>query len=101
MPHLRVTPFVPSVRDMLAFIRSCDVVVATRYHGLLLSIAQGVPVIGVSYHPKSFDLLEAVGLREFCVDIDTIDAPRLTALTERAWRLNGDLRRRIADRLPP
>lgn len=101
MPHVRVAPFVPSVRDMLAFIRSCDVVVATRYHGLLLSIAQGVPVIGVSYHPKSFDLLEAVGLREFCVDVDTIDAPRLTALTERAWKLNGDLRRRIADRLPP
>jgi len=100
LAHVRVEPFVPTVTHLLAIIRSCDVVVATRYHGLLLSIAQGVPVIGVSYHPKTRDLLDAVGLRDFCVEVDAIEPGRLAAMVERAWASNPELRRRIVHCLP-
>jgi polysaccharide pyruvyl transferase WcaK-like protein len=100
MARVRIPPFVPRVEETLALIRRCDVVVATRYHGLLLSIAQGVPVIGVSYQPKSRDLLAAVGLSDFCVDIDHIEAEQLAVLVDRAWASRAELRQRVIRHLP-
>jgi polysaccharide pyruvyl transferase WcaK-like protein len=57
---------VPSLIDTLEGI---DVAIATRYHGVLLALASGIPTVAVSYHPKTRDLMEHVGLGSWCLEV--------------------------------
>jgi polysaccharide pyruvyl transferase WcaK-like protein len=65
--------------DLLRTIRTCDYVVAARYHVILLSLALGIPTVGFSYHPKTQDLFGQVGHPEWCLDIDEFTPSELFA----------------------
>jgi len=66
-----------SVDQLLSQIASTDLVVATRFHNVLLSLLLEKPVIGITFHHKGVSLMTQMGLAEYCQDINTLDAQRL------------------------
>jgi polysaccharide pyruvyl transferase WcaK-like protein len=66
-----------SVDDLLTQLSSVDVVVASRFHNILLALMLGKPVIAISYHEKFQPLMAGVGLGGFIQDIEHIDVDEL------------------------
>jgi len=66
-----------SVTELLSQLENTDIVVASRFHNVLLSLMLGKPVVAISFHEKVDALMDALGLSEFCQDIENIDLNRL------------------------
>jgi polysaccharide pyruvyl transferase WcaK-like protein len=66
-----------SVDQLLSQVASTDLVVATRFHNVLLSLLLGKPVVGITFHHKGVSLMTQMGLAEYCLDMNTLDAQRL------------------------
>jgi polysaccharide pyruvyl transferase WcaK-like protein len=63
-----------TLAELVSVIDGCDIVVATRYHGILLAVLRGRPTIGICYQSKSRRLLEMAGLGEYAVDAEGLDS---------------------------
>jgi polysaccharide pyruvyl transferase WcaK-like protein len=88
----RVEEHLPDNLDgLLAVIDSCDIVVATRYHGILFGIHRGRLTLGICYQSKSRRLLELAGLGEFAIDAEGLTGARLLSLIARAAARGPDL----------
>jgi len=82
---------VESVDDLLRCIAETDAMIATRFHGVLLSLVSSRPVVSISYQPRKNDrLLEPFGLERFALAIDGLDSAVL-------WQAFGELIRRYED----
>jgi len=66
-----------SLDDVLAQLASTDVVVASRFHNVLLGLMVAKLVVAISYHEKVEALMTGVGLGEFCQDIERLDVEKL------------------------
>jgi polysaccharide pyruvyl transferase WcaK-like protein len=66
-----------SVESLLSQIVATDIVVATRFHNALLALLCDKPVISISFHNKCESLMSAMGLSEYCLDINDLKADRL------------------------
>jgi polysaccharide pyruvyl transferase WcaK-like protein len=75
---------VSSVEQLVAQIANTDMVVATRFHNIVLALMLKKPVVALSYHQKIASLMSGVGLSEYCQDIDE---PGVDGLVERFTRL--------------
>jgi len=62
--------------------RRYDVVVGTRYHGVLLALACGTPTVGVIYHQKTQQVAEHIGTGRWCVRAGEATGEQLLAITE-------------------
>lgn len=68
-------------------------VVAMRFHALVLALQAATPCIGFSYHPKIRALMAEADLGEFCVDLDApaaLERAVVSALTR-----ESELRERL------
>lgn len=94
----RPTPTVPALASIL---RGAEVVVASRYHGALLSHLVGTPVVALSYHPKVNSLMKDAGQAEYCLDLAGAGAPdvlgRIDELLGRLPQVRDALRRRAEE----
>jgi polysaccharide pyruvyl transferase WcaK-like protein len=70
-------------RELLAQMQECDVVVASRFHAIVLSHLLGVPVVALAYHEKTAELMDKLG-SEHCLETDTFEVRELVAHFERA-----------------
>jgi polysaccharide pyruvyl transferase WcaK-like protein/glycosyltransferase involved in cell wall biosynthesis len=61
-----------SVENLLCQIGTTDIVVATRFHNVLLALLCNKPVIAISFHHKCESLMAAMGLSEYCLDIHSL-----------------------------
>jgi polysaccharide pyruvyl transferase WcaK-like protein len=68
---------VGSVDDLLKQLGATDLVVATRFHNVLLSLVLDKPVLAISFHHKCSSLMRQMGLSEYCQDINYINAQEL------------------------
>jgi polysaccharide pyruvyl transferase WcaK-like protein len=68
---------VDSVEDLLSQIASTEIVVATRFHNVLLALLCNKPVISISFHHKCESLMSAMGLSSYCLDINELKAETL------------------------
>ena len=68
---------VDTVDGLLSRMADMDYVVTCRFHGVVLAHILNKPVLAISHHPKVADLMEALGLSQYCVDIRTFDPDRL------------------------
>jgi len=90
---------ISSVSDLLQQIATTDMVVATRFHNVLLALMLNKPVISISYDRKNDSLMEAVGLSNYCQNIEKLDVSRLitqfTKLRENGDRLKTQIKERV------
>jgi polysaccharide pyruvyl transferase WcaK-like protein len=68
-----------SYEQLLEQLRAVDLVVASRFHNVLLSLFIGKPVLSISYDPKNDALMNDIGLGEFRQTLDGVDPARLQA----------------------
>ncbi len=68
---------IASVKDLLSQIASADIIVATRFHNVLLALLCEKPAISISFHPKCASLMSAMGLSAYCLDIKALNADQL------------------------
>lgn len=68
---------ISSVEQLLSQLAATDMVVATRFHNVLLALLSNKPVIAISFHHKCASLMGAMGLSEYCLDINTLNADTL------------------------
>jgi polysaccharide pyruvyl transferase WcaK-like protein len=68
---------ISSVEQLLSQLAATDMVVATRFHNVLLALLCNKPVIAISFHHKCASLMGAMGLSEYCLDMNTLNADSL------------------------
>lgn len=68
---------IASVDDVLAELAATDIVVATRFHNVLLAMLLNKPVIAISFHHKCTALMDQMNLSDYCHDIAHMDANKL------------------------
>jgi polysaccharide pyruvyl transferase WcaK-like protein len=68
---------IASAQDLLAELAATDVVVATRFHNVLLALLLNKPVIAISHHHKCSSLMRQMELSEYCHEIDRMDTDTL------------------------
>jgi polysaccharide pyruvyl transferase WcaK-like protein len=66
-----------SVEEVMDQIAEVDVVVASRFHNVLLGLFLGKPVVSISYNEKNDALMTTMGLAKYCQPIDKLDLGRL------------------------
>ena len=64
-------------KPLLSQLAATDVVVVTRFHNVLLALFLNKPVISISFHHKCVSLMGAMGMSEYCQDINRLDVDRL------------------------
>jgi polysaccharide pyruvyl transferase WcaK-like protein len=91
---------ISSVDDLLGVLRASDVVIATRYHAVVLGFALGRPVLALAGHAKVVQEMTEMGQEPFLFRIDDADSAALLAAFERmeAARdgLDTDLEQRVS-----
>ncbi len=66
-----------SFEDLLSAICMTEIVVATRFHGIVISYVLNKPVLGIAYQPKSRDVMVQMGQSDYVVDIESFDTDSL------------------------
>jgi polysaccharide pyruvyl transferase WcaK-like protein len=66
-----------SVEEIINQLAGVDLVVATRFHNVLLGLLLGRPAISISYDAKNDALMEMMGLAKYCQTIDDYDFAKL------------------------
>jgi polysaccharide pyruvyl transferase WcaK-like protein len=88
----------PTVPALLSLLQGAEFVVASRYHGVLLSHLLATPAVAISYHPKVTSLMKDAGQSEYCLDLAVATAPDVLTCTDRLLgsllRVRGELRAR-------
>jgi polysaccharide pyruvyl transferase WcaK-like protein len=70
---------VSSVADLLAQLAQTQLVVASRFHNVLLALKLSKPVLSISYYGgKNESLMAGVGLAQYCQQIERVDVTHLT-----------------------
>ena len=75
--HRIVDNPVSTVDGLLSELAATDVVVATRFHNILMALLLNKPVISISFHHKCASLMGEMGLAEYCQDIDRLNSDKL------------------------
>jgi polysaccharide pyruvyl transferase WcaK-like protein len=68
---------IASSEDVFSQLASVDVVVASRFHNVLMALMLGKPAVAISYHEKIDALMDDVGLPAYCQHIDRLDVRAL------------------------
>jgi polysaccharide pyruvyl transferase WcaK-like protein len=87
-----------SVDEVLSQLANTDLVVASRFHNVLLALWLNKPVVAISFHEKVDSLMSGMGLSEFCQDIEHIDTKKLIgqflALEQDAENLRSQIKQK-------
>jgi polysaccharide pyruvyl transferase WcaK-like protein len=84
-----------SVEEVLSQIAATDLVVASRFHNVLLALMLGRPALAISYHEKVDALMEEAGLAAFRQDIESIDLEKLIGQFEALEEQSDHIREQL------
>jgi polysaccharide pyruvyl transferase WcaK-like protein len=86
--------------DLVGVMSRLDLMVGMRLHSLVLALATGTPVVGVSYAPKVASTLRLLGLEQSLVDLSSGNVDRLFEVVKRGWESRAQQRALLATRIP-
>jgi len=76
-----------SFEEVLAQLSAVDVVVASRFHNVLLALLLGKPVVSLSYNEKNEALMKQMGLAEYTGTLAAFDVQHVLA---QLWTLQQE-----------
>jgi polysaccharide pyruvyl transferase WcaK-like protein len=99
---------ISSIDDLISAIDMTDLVLATRFHGVVIPYVRNKPVLGIAYQKKTMDLMTQMGQSDYVVDINLFDLdslktrfismePRFKEIGEELTQRNSILRRALQD----
>jgi polysaccharide pyruvyl transferase WcaK-like protein len=86
---------IASVEELVEQLSGADAVVASRFHGVLLSFLLKKPVLALSHHPKVANLMRDMGQSDYILDIDKFDVPTAASRFGELYSKRDDIRRQI------
>jgi polysaccharide pyruvyl transferase WcaK-like protein len=78
-------PRIRTVAELGECLAETQIVVASRFHSVLLPLALARPVVALTYHPKVTELMRDMGQTEYCLDIDAFQPGELISGFESLW----------------
>jgi polysaccharide pyruvyl transferase WcaK-like protein len=90
---------VASAEDLLSQLAATDIVVATRFHNVLLTLLLNKPVIAISFHHKCSSLMSQMGIGDYCLDINGLNAENLVGRFCQIEKNSGQLRSMIREKV--
>ncbi len=86
--------------DLVSQISIMDIVIATRFHGILFSFLLNKPVLGISYHKKTDELMARMGQSEYVLDIKGFDCgsliERFISLESKSEAIKEEIEHRLS-----
>jgi colanic acid/amylovoran biosynthesis protein len=70
----------------------CDAFIGVRYHSVLLSVQEQVPVMGISYAHKTQRFMQENSLRDYVIPVEDVTSERLFEIWERLWQGRHEIR---------
>ena len=61
-----------TVAGIMNALESADIVVPTRYHGTVLALRAGRPVLGICYYRKTREVLKSMDQQQYAIDLDRV-----------------------------
>jgi polysaccharide pyruvyl transferase WcaK-like protein len=89
---------ISSVKNLFEQIESTDIVVATRFHNVLISLILNKPVISISYNEKNDSVMAETGLAEHCLRIADFEVSQLIEILKGVEKEAERIRERIRKR---
>ena len=87
-----------SFDDLVSAIRLTDIVVATRFHGVVIPYLLNRPVLGIAYQKKTMDLMAQMGQSDYVVDIISFDVDslktRFISMESRSSAIKDEIQRK-------
>jgi polysaccharide pyruvyl transferase WcaK-like protein len=62
-----------TVGDFIAQVRGADLVIASRLHGVILSLIAGCPVIAIAHLGKVTEVMKEFSLEDYCINLQALD----------------------------
>jgi polysaccharide pyruvyl transferase WcaK-like protein len=90
---------VTSVENLMSQLAATDLVVATRFHSVLLALLLNKPVLAISFHHKCSSLMNQMGLSGYCQDINRLDCGRLIEQFHRLQQNADSVKRMITEKV--
>jgi polysaccharide pyruvyl transferase WcaK-like protein len=90
---------ITSVEGLMMQLASVDLVVATRFHNVLLALLLNKPAIAITFHDKCTSLMQQMGLSRFSHDINRMDRDGLIEQFSLLSREAGNLEVTIEERV--
>ena len=66
-----------SVYALMDVIQSADMILATRFHGTVLSLTSGKPTLSVCYYRKTADLMKEMGQEQYALPLESLSFDEL------------------------
>lgn len=90
---------IETVEQLLSQLMKTDMVIASRFHGVLLSLRLHKPVVALSYHKKINELMADTGQGDYCLSIADFQVEalkeRFTHLAANRMTANAQIAQRI------
>jgi polysaccharide pyruvyl transferase WcaK-like protein len=100
-PNLLARQPIQNLEDLVSEISRADLIVANRYHAILISLMMNKPVLGIAYHEKSRALLEQAGQGDYVLNIEDFKTEELIERLEALEANAPALKKRIGERMAP
>jgi colanic acid/amylovoran biosynthesis protein len=75
-----------SPEEIKALIGKMTLQVGTRMHSVIFASSMSVPVVAIAYEPKTFSLMEGLGLDRFVFGIETLSFEEVVRSVDILWR---------------
>jgi colanic acid/amylovoran biosynthesis protein len=89
-----------SAEVLKAIIGRMDLIIGSRYHGIVAALSQMIPTLVLGWSHKYFELLSDVGIEQYIADHKNLNKDELLALVEKAWLNRRELRNILKQRVP-
>ncbi len=85
--------------EQQALIGKMDLLISFRYHPTIFAVRQNVPCIAIAYEHKMRGFMQAVGLEENCLDLETVTLSQIMSKTESLCRRRGESKTEIQSKI--
>ncbi len=82
----------PRVDDFITAVHGADLVIASRLHGVILSLVTGCPVVALAHLDKVRAVMDDFELGEYCQPLQEVQGDAVLPLVRRALENSRDLR---------
>jgi len=89
-----------TAQQLKGIIGKCDVVVAARYHSIVASLSQGIPVLAIGWHTKYSEILKLFDQDRYLCPVNNLDFDELRVKFDDLWMSRHNISQKIASNLP-
>jgi polysaccharide pyruvyl transferase CsaB len=76
-------------------ISRCHLVIGMRLHSLIFSTSAAIPAVALVYDPKVSSYMGSLGLSEYALDLQTVDADQLFNTIKYAWTQQKQIQKKL------